>query len=115
MVEINDVNFEIEIKEVFSFEYHALPKYDEIKNEVSDMIEDIEDIEDENTLESINEFLEHELTDADKLSILEFIKNDYEFESCNPEYEVSIFDEDIIRKSIIDWIEDQFNFRPDEL
>lgn len=112
MVKINDVNFEIEIKEVFSFECNAEPIFDEIKGEVSDMIEDIED---EDTLESVNEFLEHELTDEDKLSILEFIKDDYEYESCNPEYEVSIFDEDGIRKSINDWIEDQFNFRPDEL
>ena len=112
MVVINDVNFEIEVKEVFSFEHHALPKYDEIKDEVSDMIEGIED---EDTIESVNEFLEHTLTDEDKLSILEFIKDDYEYESCNPEYEVSIFDEDGIRKSINDWIEDQFNFRPDEL
>lgn len=112
MVEINNVNFEIEVKEVFSFEYNALPIYDEIKDEVSDMIEDIDD---EDTLESVNEFINHTLTDEDKLSILEFIKDNYEYESCNPEYEVSIFDEDRIRKSINDWIENEFEFRPDEL
>ena len=114
MVVINDVNFEIEVKEVFSFEYNALPKYDEIKSEVSDILGN-DEIDDEDILESVNEFLEHELTDADKLSILEFIKDDYEYESFNPEYEVSIFDEDRIRKSINDWIENEFEFRPDEL
>ena len=114
MVVINDVNISIEVKEIFSFEHHAEPIFDEIKYEVSDILGN-DEIDDEDTLESVNEFLEHELTDADKLSILEFIKDDYEYESCNPEYEVSIFDEDIIRKSIIDWIEDNFEFRPDEL
>ena len=114
MIVINDVNFEIEVKEVFSFEYHALPKYDEIKDDVQGQLEELEEQE-RDDIDDIVRFLEHTLTDEDKLSILEFIKDDYEYESCNPEYEVSIFDEDGIRKSINDWIEDQFNFRPDEL
>ena len=47
--------------------------------------------------------------------IIKWEKDDYDYESCNPEYEVSIFDEDRIRKSINDWIEGNFEFRPDEL
>ena len=114
MVEINRDNFEIEIKEVFSFECNAEPIFDEIKDDVQGQLEELEE-QDRDDIDDIVRFLDHTLTDEDKLSILEFIKDDYEYESCNPEYEVSIFDEDGIRKSINDWIEDQFNFRPDEL
>ena len=113
MTRIDDVNFEVVIEERFSFECNALPVFEDIKAEVKDLLED--GGYDEDIVEDINEFLEHELTKEDKVKILEYIKDDYDYESCNPEYEVSIFDEDGIRKSINDWIEENFEFRPDEL
>ena len=114
MTKIDNVNFEVVIEERFSFECNALPVFDGIKDEVQCQLEELEG-QDRDDIDDIVRFLDHTLTDEDKLSILEFIKDDYDYESYNPEYEVSIFDEDRIRKSINDWIEDQFNFRPDEL
>ena len=112
MVKIENDTFEIVIEERFSFECQALPRFEDIKNEVRYLYDNGEINEDD--IDGVKEFLEHELTDDDKLQILEYIKDDYEYESCNPEYEVSIFDEDRIRKSINDWIEGNFEFRPDE-
>lgn len=114
MLRIDDVNLELVVEEHLSFEYHVDPKYDDIKDDVQCSLDNGE-IEDEDILENVKEFLGYVLTTEDKLQILEFIKDDYDYESCNPEYEVSIFEDDLIKKSINDWIEDKFEFRPDEL
>lgn len=114
MTRIDDANFEVVVEERFSFECNARPVFDEIKDDVQGQLEELEK-QDRDDIDDIVRFLDHTLTDEDKLSILEFIKDDFDYESCNPEYEISIFDEDRIRKSINDWIEDNFEFRPDEL
>ena len=114
MTRIDDVNFEIVIEDRFSFRHNVLPILENIKEEVSDLLEDGK--YDEDIVENINEFIKSdEITNEQIIEILAYIRDDYEYESYNSEHEVSIFDEDRIRKSINDWIEDQFNFRPDEL
>ena len=113
MVEINETTVSIEIKETLSFECNVQHIYDNIKDEIQYRYENNEINEDD--IEGVKEFLEHELTIKDKLNILQFIKDDYEYESCNIEYEVSIFDEGGIEKSVIDWIESEFEIQVDEI
>jgi hypothetical protein len=50
------------------------------------------------------------LTKENKIEILEKIKEDYEYNTSRYDWEVSIFDEDGITKSINDWIKDNFGF-----
>ena len=113
MVEVNESNICLEIKETLSFECRVQYIYDEIKGEVKDAYENEYLIEDD--IEAGEAFINHELTVSDKLKILEYIKDDYEYNSCQAEYEVSIFDEDGIRKAINDWVEEEFGFRPNEI
>ena len=113
MVEVNESSICLEIKESLSFECNVQCIYDDIKGEVKDAYENEDLIEDD--IEAGEAFINYELTVSDKLKILEYIKDDYEYESCQAEYEVSIFDEDGIRKAINDWVEETFEFRPDEI
>ena len=113
MVEINETTVSIEIKETLSFECNVQPIYDDIKSEVQDAYDNEYLIEDD--IDAGESFINYELTVSNKLEILEFIKDEYEYQSFNPEYEVSIFDKDVIRKAIIDWIEDEFEIRVDEI
>lgn len=113
MVEVNESNVCLEIKETLSFECTVQSIYDEIKGEVQDAYENEYLIEDD--IEAGEAFINYKLTISDKLKILEYIKDDYEYNSCQAEYEVSIFDEDGIRKAINDWVEETFEFRHDEI
>ena len=113
MVEVNESNICLEIKETLSFECTVQSIYDDIKDEVKDAYEN-EYLTDDD-IEAGESFINYELTVSNKLEILEFIKDEYEYQSCQSEYEVSIFDEDGIRKAINDWVEEEFGFRPDEI
>lgn len=103
MLRLNKEDFSIEVVESLSFEYHVLPILDVIREEVQG---DIEEHETDNDTESEKTFLQHELTDQDKLDILELIVEDYEWNYC----EHSIFDDAIIRSNICAWIEKKFEF-----
>ena len=118
MYTINEKDLTIEVHESFSFDAHVQPIFDDIREDVRFDVDDTESIEDPIDLEKVDEdlenkkqFLQHELTHVDKLIILGNILNDYEYESCRADCEVSIFDEDGIRKGINDWIETYFGFR----
>ena len=114
MIEINETTVGIEIKETLSFEHNVQYIYDNIKDEIQYRYENNEI--NENDIDGVKEFLERELTTKDKVEILNFIKDDYEYEIYNNEYEVvSIFDEQGIEKSVINWIEDEFEIQVDEI
>lgn len=118
MYTINEKELTIEIRETLSFDAHVQPIFDDIHEDVQFDVDDIESIEDPIDLEKVDEdlenkkqFLQHELTHVDKLIILGNILNYYEYAACRADCEISIFDEDGIRKGINDWIEANFDFR----
>ena len=116
MITVNADEVAVEIKETLSFECNVQPKFDEIRDNVEYAYNEGE-IENDNILDDVKAFLNYELTKEDKLAILNNIVEDYEYEQYgNREgYEVSIFDEDFAEKAIIDWVEETFEFRPNEI
>ena len=112
MIEVNTKSFEIEVKETFSFECNALPELEIIEANIQFEYEngDIEDCKEE-----IENFLEHELTDEDKVNILECIKYEFEEAQYIPDCNISIFDKTIIVKGIESWIENEFGFNPSDI
>lgn len=116
MITVDNENIAIEIKEVFSFEHNAQSVFDDIYERIEYAVNN-DEIEYEETLVSAKKFLDYTLTKEDKLAILNNIVEDYEYEQYGnrEDYEVSIFDEDFAEKAIIDWIEETFEFRADEI
>lgn len=116
MITVDNEDIAVKIKETLSFVFDVQPKFDEIRENVEYAYDEGE-IENDNILDNVKAFLNYELTKEDKLAILNNIVEDYEYEQySNLEgYEVSIFDEDFAEKAIIDWIEETFEFRPDEI
>ena len=92
MIEINENDLSIETKETLSFEHHVQPIFDDVIENVKSEIEDFSDEHDEDELENMKKFLDHELTKENKIEILEKIKEDYEYEVYRNDCEVSIFD-----------------------
>lgn len=111
MATINEETLSIETVETLSFDNDVQRVYDDIHDDIESNIDDIEDDE---VAREMKRFLKHELTHKDKVEILNFIKDDYEYELHHTYYPVSIFDEDGIRKGIKLWIEDTFNFDIEE-
>lgn len=108
---VNEETLSIEIVETLSFDNDVQSVYDDIHVDIESNIDDIEDYE---VVREMKRFLKHELTNKDKVEILNFIKDDYEYELNHTYYPVSIFDNDGIRKGIKLWIEDTFNFDIEE-
>ena len=108
MIKINENK--IEIKEILNFNHHVQHIFDDIHTEVKFNLETYCEDYDKDELESMKEFLDHELTKKDKLEILEIIKDKYEDDYYSCEYSSSIFDEDRIRDSIYIWINRNFDF-----
>lgn len=111
MITINEETLAIEIHDTLSFEYYVQCVYNDIHDEI---LFNIDEVENEETVKGMKKFLEHELTNEDKIAILNFIKDDYETELYRADYPVSIFDEDGIRKGLKDWIFDEFDFNIEE-
>ena len=114
MTRIDEETLEVVIEERLSFECQIAPELFDIKIEVKELLEE-GNINDD-IIDNVKKFLEYNLSKKDKVEILEYIKDDYEYEyeSFHPECEVSIFDVDRIRKAINDWIEETFEFRPSD-
>lgn len=112
MLTIDKENIAIEIKEIFTFDNSAKTHFDDIVEELKSELECSEknEISDYDEKYEFIDYIEKGLTKEDKLNILDFIKNRYETEVYSFDYNVSIFDEDIIKKGISDWIYDNFNF-----
>ena len=104
--QINELNLSLEKKEELSFERDVQSIYDDL---IADYEFEYENGDyDENLRCQIKSLIDYELTNKDKIDILNQIKDDYEYELYHSDYEVSIFDEDGIRKSINQWIENNF-------
>ena len=95
MITVNKQDFSIEVKEFLTFDSDVLKVYNDLKDIFVEG--DDEDTE-------IYNFLHHQLTDEDKIEILNNLKNEYD---DGYEYD-SIFDEELIRKILVDWINEKF-------
>jgi hypothetical protein len=116
MITINNETAAIEIKETFSFDGNVGSFFDNIFNDVESAYL-CDEIEDEEVRKNVKKFIDHKLTTADKVAILNNILENYQYEQYRNQdgYNISIFDEEFIDKAINDWVEETFGFRPDEM
>ena len=111
--QINEMNLSLETKEVFTFEGDVQSIYDDI---IADYEFEYENGDyDVIVRNEIKELIDYELTNKDKIDILEKIKDDYEYELYRSDCEVSIFDVDGIRKSVNEWIKETFELEAVEV
>jgi hypothetical protein len=111
--QINEMNLSLETKEVFTFEGDVQSIYDDI---IADYEFEYENGDyDAIVRNEIKELIDYELTNKDKIDILEKIKDDYEYELYRSDCEVSIFDVDGIRKSVNEWIKETFELETVEV
>jgi hypothetical protein len=110
MIEINENNLSIEIKEVLTWDNYVERMYDDIRDDIEYNYENNKEEYNTDVIKGMKQFLDNELTKENKIEILEKIKEDYEYNTSRYDWEVSIFDEDGITKSINDWIKDNFEF-----
>jgi hypothetical protein len=110
MIEINKNDLSIEIKEVLTWNNYVERMYDDIRGDIEYDYENNKEEYNDDVLAGMKKFLDNELTKENKIEILEKIKEDYEYNTSRYDWEVSIFDEDGITKSINDWIKDNFGF-----
>lgn len=110
MIEINENDLSIEIKEVLTWDNYVERMYDDIRDDIEYDYENSKEECNDDVLKGMKKFLDNELTKENKIEILEKIKEDYEYNTSRYDWEVSIFDEDGITKSINDWIKDNFGF-----
>lgn len=96
--DIDELKADIEVPENY-FDECVQPIFDNVKLSV-------ENREDKDDAERI--FVEYELTDGDKDSIVEYIKDDCARWS-KEDVEKSIFDQDIIKEMVMTWITDNFD------
>lgn len=111
MNEINDKEECIEIKEYLTFNGTVQPVYDKFIERATNDLE-IEGEPGSNFSEAnkkLKEIVEYELTHYDKLEILQSIIDKFN-DSCDDVYNVSIFDEDIIKAGIENWIGEKFEY-----
>ena len=107
MLVIHENDLSIEVSEQLNFDYHVFPIFLELQEEAQYDLEEAEKEEYHKDLNDLKRFAYYQLTKQDKLKILGFIMDNYEFESND--YNVSLFDEDLIRKSIQEWLEQNFD------
>lgn len=110
MIEINKNDLSIEIKSVLTWNNYVERMYNDIRDDIEYDYENNKEEYNDDVLKGMKKFLDNELTTENKIEILEKIKEDYEYHSSRYDWEVSIFDEDGITKSINDWIKDNFGF-----
>ena len=110
MIEINENDLSIEIKEVLTWNNYVERMYDDIRGDIEYDYENNKEEYNDDVLEGMKKFLDNELTKENKIEILGKIKEDYEYNTSRYDWEVTIFDEDGITKSINNWIEDNFGF-----
>lgn len=110
MIEINKNDLSIEIKEVLTWNNYVERMYNNIRDDIEYDYGNNKEEYNDDVLKGMKRFLDNELTKENKIEILEKIKEDYEYNTSRYDWEVSIFDEDGITKSINDWIKDNFGF-----
>lgn len=110
MIEINENDLSIEIKEVLTWDNYVERMYDDVRDDIEYYYEYNKEEYSADVLEGMKKFLDNELTKENKIEILEKIKEDYEYNIDHYDWKISIFDGDGITKSISGWIEDNFGF-----
>ena len=123
-IEVNEDLGVIEITETMSFEHHVLPVVHQIRDELQDWYdtesEDPTEVDNPSLaedLEGCKNFLD-DTADDDNWNkrwikvCLDEIVNEYDRECNYPVYEPSIFDEEIIRKGVENFIEEEWGFDP---
>lgn len=108
MITINEDQECVEISEALPFNGPVQNKYNEILEYQRDDLEIDKDELRPDVIAEIKKFLNYSLTHEDKLKILEYIVDKYE-RSMNYYENASIFDDDLIREGIENWITDNFN------
>jgi hypothetical protein len=102
MIEVNDKELQIEVKEILTWGYINEFFMEKIKRALSD--EDNPEYD---------EFIHHDFTIDDKKEILNYIVDSYQEEEAKANYyddcNVSIYDKDVINNAIITWIEEEFD------
>lgn len=104
---IDEENLEIQVSETLSFEHEVSPRLEGMKDDIEYAFGKGEY---EKSREDVQRFLQYTLTQEDRVKILQNIVENYEQASIWNYYAVTIFDEDIIRRGINQWIEEKFNF-----
>jgi hypothetical protein len=124
MIELNEKDLCIEIRESLSWDGSVKSVLEDIHQELKDWYENnLEDIketgeaydatpEEMEDCKKILDFIdmESDLPKEFKVAILKNIMENWDTVSYSNDYEVSIFDEDIIREGIFQTIEEEFNF-----
>lgn len=125
MVELNEKELCLDIREQLSWDHSVKYIFDEIKEELSDWYDNnLEDIENTGEafdatpaeMEDCKKFLddvngmEKDWSKELKLETLKNIMDHWEQETYRCDCEVSIFDEDIIREGIFQTIEENYGF-----
>ena len=107
MLKVIEQDFSLELIDKLCFDDDVRDVYDEIHYEVEQDYKYYHAEYQEERRDQMKKFLDHELTDADKIQILENIKKDYEG-AVEKDYGVTLFDRDGIVYGIYKWIEDTF-------
>ena len=125
MVELNEKDLCLELREQLSWDHSVKHIFNEIKEELADWYENnLEDIKENgiaydatyDDMENCGRFLdavsdmEKDWLKEFKVAILKNIMEHWNNVSYMDDCEVSIFDEDIIREGIFQTIEEEFNF-----
>ena len=108
MITINEDQECVEISEFLQFNGPVQNKYNEIVEALQFDLDMNKDELHPDSIEDTKKFLNYTLTHEDKLKILEYIVDKYE-RSMNYYENASIFDDDLIREGIENWITDNFD------
>ena len=103
---VNHVGLSIDIKETFTFNKNVVPILKEIKKELEDFAQSYK-CEEEQIIE-IENFIRNSLSDREKLEIINNFIFIYEHEHWFDIDSVLIFDESIIRKAILIFLNDYY-------
>lgn len=125
MVELNEKDLCIEVREQLSWDGSVKSEFEEIRQELEDWYENnLEDIKETGIaydasyedMENCGHFLDYvsgmekDWPREFKVAILKNIMDHWDTVSYREDCEVSIFDEEIIREGIYQTIEEEFNF-----
>ena len=112
IVSVNEETNCIEVIETLNFEETVLPVIKELQEQLNEKLssEDKDDLTNFE-IESANLFIKTEEFNKRQIAVcLQFIVDAFD-EECNyPVYEPSVFDKDIIRKGVEQFIEEEFEY-----
>ena len=106
-VDKDSLSVSVQYSEQISFDTNVKCLYDNYINEIKEELNNYD--EDEVDAIKMKEIISYELTDEDKFGILKEIADDFEYERFNNgDYNASIYDEDIIKSAIRNYLEIKF-------